>query len=181
VSEIVPLSVSGTDIDGLMVITLRNASDDRGTVREFYRESDWLAAGLPSLGHWLQINVTESKRAALRGLHGEQMNKLVGIVSGDAFGGYVDARPDSPTRGKVATVPLVAGTAVLVPNGVCNGFQTVSESSQYLYCFDAEWAVGMAGPSVDALDPELGITWPLPPVLSGRDSSLPKLSELLGP
>lgn len=58
---------------------------------------------------------------------------------------------------------LVKGTQVLVPRGVCNGFQSVSPGvTQYLYCFDQEWQPGMAGVAVNPLDPELAIAWPLP-------------------
>jgi dTDP-4-dehydrorhamnose 3,5-epimerase len=150
-------------IDGLYVITMKHAADERGTVREFYRESAFADAGLPSLGPWVQVNVTETTRGGLRGMHGEAMDKLVAVVAGEAFGAYVDARSDSPTHGQVVTLPLRPGTQVLVPRGVCNGFQATStEPAQYLYCFDREWHPGMAGIACSPLDPALGIDWPLP-------------------
>ena len=85
-----PFSAKTTAIDGLYVIEMKEVRDDRGTVREFYRESAFVEAGLPSLGPWLQINATESKHGVIRGLHGEDMYKLVAIVAGEAFGAYVD-------------------------------------------------------------------------------------------
>jgi hypothetical protein len=103
------------------------------------------------------------------------MNKVVAVAGGEAFGAYVDAREGSATYGAVVTVALVAGQQVVVPNGVGNGFQTVSETSQYLYCFDAEWQPGMAGAAVNPMDPALGIPWPLAPVLSDKDASAPGL------
>jgi dTDP-4-dehydrorhamnose 3,5-epimerase len=181
-----PFSARETAIGGLYVIEMKEAHEERGVVREFYRESAFAEAGLPSLGPWLQINITETGQGALRGLHGEDMYKLVAIAGGEAFGAYVDARPDSPTRGCVETIELVAGTQVLVPRGVCNGFQSVSPGvTQYLYAFDAEWTPGMAGPAVNPLDPALGIAWPLPvdasdpAILSGKDRGLPTLAEVL--
>ena len=90
------------------------------------------------------------------------MNKLVAIAHGEAFGAYVDLRGDSPSYGMVVTVVLSPGKQVLAPNGVCNGFQSVSDATQYLYCFDDEWTPGMAGAAVDTLDPSLAIPWPLP-------------------
>lgn len=162
-TDIIPFAVSHTEIEGLEVLHMKQITDERGTVREFYRESAFLEAGLPSLGPWLQVNVTETRQGAVRGLHGEAMFKLVAVVEGEAFGAYLDARADSPSHGKVVTVRLTKGTQVLVPRGVCNGFQSVSPGvTQYLYCFDQEWVPGMAGVAVDPLDSGLAIAWPLP-------------------
>ncbi len=81
-------------------------------------------------------------------------------------------------------MPLVKGTQVLVPPGVCNGFQSISPGvSQYLYCFDAEWVPGMSGVAVNPLDPDLGIVWPIPvdrALLSAKDAALPLLRDVLG-
>jgi dTDP-4-dehydrorhamnose 3,5-epimerase len=107
----------------------------------------------------------------LRGLHGEAMTKLVGVAYGSALGAYLDTREASATYGAVQTVELVPGVQVLVPAGVCNGFQTTSELSVYVYGFDAEWAPGMPGTAVHPLS--VGIDWPLEPVLSEKDASLP--------
>ena len=184
-TDIRPFSASPTAIDGLFLIEMKEVHDERGTVREFYRESVFIDRGLPSLGPWLQVNVTESRRGAIRGLHGEDMFKLVAVIAGEAFGAYVDTRPESPTRGVVFTTPLVKGAQVLVPRGVCNGFQTVSESSQYLYTFDQEWAPGMSGTAVNPLDPALGIEWPVPvdidnaAQVSVKDRGLPTLEQVL--
>jgi dTDP-4-dehydrorhamnose 3,5-epimerase len=181
-----PFSAKPTAIDGLYIIEMKEVRDERGTVREFYRESAFQEAGLPSLGPWLQVNITESKQGAIRGLHGEDMFKLIAIVSGEAFGAYVDTRPDSASRGVVVTTPLVKGMQVLVPKGVCNGFQSVSDgTTQYLYTFDQEWAPGMAGTAVNPLDPALGIDWPVPvdlddaAQLSAKDVGLPTLEHVL--
>lgn len=183
--EVIPFTTTRTEIDGLWVLTMKQVTDERGTVREFYRESAFVAAGLPSLGSWVQLNITETQRGAIRGLHGEAMTKLVTVIAGEAFGAYVDARVDSPSFGRTVTVPLATGTQVLIPPGVCNGFQSVSaEPTQYLYSFDAEWAPGMAGVSVNPLDPALRINWPLPvdadnPAhVSAKDRALPTLAEL---
>jgi dTDP-4-dehydrorhamnose 3,5-epimerase len=71
---------------------------------------------------------------------------------------------------------------MLVPAGVCNGFQAVSEPGcQYLYCFDAEWQPGMPGVAVNPLDPALGVVWPIaveptdPAMVSGKDIAAPPL------
>ena len=61
VPEIRELSASRTAIDDLWVISMKEVTDERGTVREFYRESAFRDAGLPSLGPWVQVNVTETR------------------------------------------------------------------------------------------------------------------------
>jgi dTDP-4-dehydrorhamnose 3,5-epimerase len=179
-TDIIPFAVEHTEIAGLEILQMKQITDERGTVREFYRESSFLEAGLPSLGPWLQVNITETRQGALRGLHGEQMFKLIAVVEGEAFGAYLDARPGSPTHGKTVTVKLTKGAQVLVPRGVCNGFQSVSPGvTQYLYCFNQEWRPGMAGVSVNPLDPRAAIAWPLPidssnpAQISAKDASAP--------
>jgi dTDP-4-dehydrorhamnose 3,5-epimerase len=186
-AEVVDLAVEGSAIEGLCLLTMKQVTDERGTVREFYRESAFLAAGLPSLGPWLQVNVTETHRGGLRGLHAEQMDKLVAVVAGEAFGAYVDTRPSSTTYGTVVTATLVPGAQILVPSGVANGFQATAPGvTQYLYCFDHEWAPGMAGVSCSPLDPELGIPWPLPvdvddrACISAKDLAAPAFRSLPG-
>jgi dTDP-4-dehydrorhamnose 3,5-epimerase len=181
------LQVDRTDIDGLLLIGMRQITDDRGTIREFFRASAFDGSTLPCIGPWQQMNVTQSRYGAVRGLHGEAMTKLVAVAYGEAFGTYVDARPASPTRGVVVTVALRAGIQVFVPPGVCNGFQTVSpDGSQYLYCFDTEWVPGMPGVAVNPLDPQLRIDWPIAidaadrAQISEKDAGLPTLADVLG-
>lgn len=179
-AEVTELAVHGTPITDLLRITTKAVTDDRGTVREFYRETSFLAAGLPSLGPWVQLNVTDTARGAIRGLHGETMHKLVGVAAGEAFGAYLDARPGSPTYGVVETIALVPGSQVLVPPGVCNGFQALSDGmTPYVYCFDREWQPDMDGVSYRPLDPALGIDWPIvvdaddPAQISAKDRDAP--------
>ncbi|WP_454295659.1 dTDP-4-dehydrorhamnose 3,5-epimerase family protein [Salana multivorans] len=183
--QIDPFEVETTAINGLLVLRMKQIHDPRGTVREFFRASAFEEAGVPA-GPWRQLNLTETGQGAVRGLHGEAMTKLVSVVDGEVFGAYVDARPDSPTVGAVATVPLSMGVQVLVPRGVCNGFQSVSPGvSQYLYCFDEEWRPGMPGCAVNPLDPALGIAWPIPvevtdrAQLSEKDAGAPTLAQTL--
>lgn len=186
--SVTPMSLRRTAIDGLCQIEIKAVTDERGTVREFFRTSGFAEAGIDLPERWQQINLTWTRHGGVRGLHGEAMTKLVGVASGEAYGVYLDARAGSPSYGKVVTLPLTVGVQVLVPAGVCNGFQAVSpEGCGYLYCFDAEWSPGMAGVAVNPLDPALGIPWPVPvdaadpAMISAKDASAPPFSELAGP
>lgn len=187
-AAIIDFAAAPTAIDGLMRLTMKQVTEPRGTVRELYRASAFADAGLPSLGPWLQVNVTHTGRGALRGMHAEDMDKLVAVVAGEAFAAYVDLRPASASYGKVVKTTLGPGDQVLVPRGVGNGFQATSEGGcQYLYCFDREWVAGMAGVACSPLDPALGIDWPLPidpadpAQVSAKDRDAPLFAELGGP
>jgi dTDP-4-dehydrorhamnose 3,5-epimerase len=161
--EIAPMTATETAIAGLWQIATKTVTDERGTVREFFRTTGFAAAGVEVPQRWSQINMTWTHRGGVRGLHGESMTKLVGVAAGSAYGVYLDARKDSATFGTVVELPLDVGIQVLVPPGVCNGFQALGEPGcQYLYCFDAEWQPGMAGVAVRPTDPALAIDWPLP-------------------
>ncbi len=175
------MQASQTAIGGLWRLTTKTASDERGAVREFFRASAYADLGIGVPERWAQVNLTWTRPGALRGLHGEPITKLVGVASGSAFGAYLDARPGSPSYGAVVTLDLSVGMQVLVPPGVCNGFQASDDAGcQYLYCFDAEWRPGMGGVAVNPLDPALGIGWPLPPVVSAKDAAAPLFAELGG-
>jgi dTDP-4-dehydrorhamnose 3,5-epimerase len=182
--EITEMDVRETAIADLVVVTMKQVTDDRGTVREFFRTTAYSSGPFASLAPWQQINVTETRYGAIRGLHGEAMIKLVSCVAGEAFGVYLDARRESSTFGAVVTVPLLPGTQVLVPAGVCNAFQSVSAAgTQYVYCFTDEWRPGMAGIAFSPMDVALGIEWPVPvdptdpSQVSAKDASAPLFSD----
>jgi dTDP-4-dehydrorhamnose 3,5-epimerase len=182
VVEIIDFEVRPGRIDGLLVVTVKQVTDDRGTIRELFRRSAFESVGV-SLDAFQQINVTESRRGVVRGMHAEEMTKLLSVAAGEAFGAYVDLRPESPTFGTVETVDLRPGVQVLVPAGVANGFQALTEACQYVYCFDTEWTPGMAGQACSPLD--LDVEWPIPvdpsdpAQVSAKDVAAPSLAALM--
>ena len=182
-TQIIDFDARDGSIDGLVIVTVKQITDERGTIRELYRRSAFESIGVP-IGQFRQINVTETRRGAVRGMHAEYMTKLVNVTIGEAFGAFVDLRHESPTFGAVDSVSLLPGVQVLVPAGVANGFQTVSDVSQYVYCFDDEWRPGMPGSSITPLDRELAIPWPLPidpddpAQISDKDRNAPSLAEV---
>ena len=172
-----------SNIEGLKIISVKMVTDDRGTVRELFRGSVYSEVLPDTVTGWKQINLTRTKKGAVRGLHGEAMSKLVTVAYGSVFGVYVDTRPDSKTFGAVQTVHITPGVQVFVPQGVCNGFQAL-EDTEYLYFFDNEWMPGMSGTALCPLDPELDIKWPIQidisdlNQISEKDSKAPTLKEL---
>lgn len=184
--EIVDFDLRPGAIAGLFAIRPKQITDDRGTIRELFRRSAFEAAGV-QLDAFRQINATESGRGCVRGMHAEHMTKLLTVAAGAAFGVYVDLRADSPTFRQVETVDLRPGVQVLVPAGVANGFQALTDGCQYVYCFDAEWTPGMAGLACTPLDPALGIAWPIaidrddPAQISPKDRDAPLLDDVAPP
>ncbi|MEU9826069.1 dTDP-4-dehydrorhamnose 3,5-epimerase family protein [Micromonospora chersina] len=178
-----PQEVHQTAIAGLVALRVRQTADARGTVREFFRASTLAGAGLAT-GPWKQVNVTSSNRGVIRGLHSEPVTKLAAVLAGKVMGAYVDIRPTSPTRGAVVTLTLGVDDQVLIPPGVCQGFQAISqEPAQYMYLMDEEWRPGLPGVGIHPLDPALAIRWPLPvtpgdtSLLSAKDASQAPLAD----
>jgi dTDP-4-dehydrorhamnose 3,5-epimerase len=170
-------------IDDLWVVDVKQVTDDRGTINEVFRRSAFEEVGI-ALAPFRQVNVTSSHVGVLRGLHAEAMTKLVTVASGFALGAYVDLRPGAATFGRTETHELRPGRQILVPAGVANGFQALTDECVYVYCFDAEWQPGMAGRAVTPLDPDLRIAWPIaidpadPALISAKDAAAPTLGEL---
>lgn len=63
--QIYPFSASESKIDGLRIINVKMVTDDRGTVRELYRESSHSEVLPETLSSWKQINLTRTKRGAV--------------------------------------------------------------------------------------------------------------------
>ena len=97
--HIEPFAVNDSNIEGLKIISAKMSTDDRGTVRELFRGSIYFEVLPKTVTGWKQINLTRTKKGAVRGLHGEAMSKLVTVAYGSVFGAYVDTRPDSKTFG----------------------------------------------------------------------------------
>jgi dTDP-4-dehydrorhamnose 3,5-epimerase len=173
------MDVRPTAIEGLLVVGLDVHTDERGSFREAFQAEKLEALGLPDLGA-VQWNISVSARGTLRGIHAEPWDKYVHAVHGDAFGAWVDLRPDSATRGHLVTLTLEAGNAVYIPRGIGNAFQALSDPTVYGYLVNAHWRPGTVYPAVAWDDPELGISWPiLPPLLSEKDTRNPRLRDVL--
>lgn len=179
-----PMKSQTTDIEGLWTIDYKIIPDDRGSVMEFYRQSEFDAAGLPSLGERPQVNAPLSVKGTIRGIHAESAHKLVSVASGKVYAVIVDLRKDSPTVGKWQGFELERGKGLFISSGLGNSFQSVSdEPSVYLYYFEAEWVPGMPGTSCNPLDETLAIDWPIPynegMIISDKDLQNPSLSEAI--
>jgi dTDP-4-dehydrorhamnose 3,5-epimerase len=178
-------SITPTDIEGLWQVQTKVIPDERGSVMESFRESDYEKSGLPSLDSRAQVNATLTKKGAVRGIHAEETSKFIQVAQGKIFVAIVDLRKESPTAGQWKSFELERGQGLFVSRGLGNSFQSISdEPSIYIYHFEKEWQPGMAGVSCNPLDSELAIHWPIAEgegmIISDKDRNNPSLKEVLG-
>lgn len=176
--------VEKTTIEGLWTVNFKVFEDERGSVMEFYRQSEFEAAGLPSLDERPQVNAPMTVKGALRGIHAEFAHKLVSVAGGEVYAVIVDLRKNSPTAGKWQGFTLKRGDGLFVSSGLGNSFQSTSdEPSVYLYYFEKEWLPGMPGLACNPLDKDLAIDWPIKlnegMIISEKDQNNPSLKEIL--
>ena len=174
------VTIEETPIPGLLVVRLDRRTDDRGWFAESWQREKMTALGLPDFGP-VQANVAwNARRGTTRGLHAEPWDKLVTVVSGSAYGAWVDLRAGD-TFGTTYAVALEPGLAVFVPRGVGNGYQTTADATAYSYLVNDHWRADAHYVAVDHADPSLAIAWPIPPaerIVSERDRTAPPLADV---
>jgi len=173
-------AVRSTSIEGLLVVDLPLHGDSRGWFKENWQREKMLALGLPDFGP-VQNNVSYNAHAgATRGIHAEPWDKLVSLMTGKAFGAWVDLRP-GPGFGTTVTVDLHPGVAVFVPRGVGNSYQALEDGTTYAYLVNEHWRPDVAYTAVALGDPALAIDWPIPLAdaeVSDKDRANPLLADV---
>lgn len=174
------LSLEHTPIPGLVVLRLPVHADARGWFKENWQRAKMTALGLPDFGP-VQNNVAfNANRGSTRGIHTEPWDKLVSVVTGRAFAAWVDMRAGD-SFGTVFHLELDPGTAVFVPRGVGNSYQTLEDDTVYSYLVNDHWRPGIAYPALHLGDPTAAVPWPIPLAeseISEKDHSNPLLSEV---
>lgn len=170
-----------TELPGVLIIEPAVHQDDRGFFLETYHREKFAAAGLDAT--FVQDNHSKSVQGTLRGLHAQwrkPQGKLVRCLAGSIWDVAVDIRTGSPTRGRWFGVDITAENfrQIYVPPGFLHAFVVTSETAEVEYkctdVYDPGYELGVAWN-----DPDIGIEWPIAePVLSGKDTAAPKLSEL---
>jgi dTDP-4-dehydrorhamnose 3,5-epimerase len=172
--------ISGTTIEGLLVIERPTHPDARGFVREPFRLDELeRAVGAPVA--FVQQTHARTVRGALRGLHAEAWEKLVYVPRGRVFQAVADVRPGSPTFGRVATFELGEADrrCLFLPRGVANGYCALTDEADYVYLV-TRYYDGTDTRAVRWDDPDLAVPWPVSaPVISARDRHNPTLRELV--
>ena len=179
-----PSELCFTPINGVFELVCEPFVDVRGAFLNVFRAQEESFMGSWGDRRIAQVNLSRSESmGTIRGLHfqlpphGEA--KLVRCLKGRVWDVAVDLRTDSVTYGQWHAVEInpERSNALLLPEGCAHGFQVLEPGSELIYLHSGAW-VPEAESGVRWDDPQLAITWPLPPTgLSERDRSLPFLSQ----
>ncbi len=179
------MTVTTTEIPGLLIIEPTVFTDDRGAFFESYNQKALSKHGLPEV--FVQDNQSSSKYGVLRGLH-YQLNpyaqaKLVRVLRGEVFDVAVDLRKGSPTYGKWIGEILSEENRkqMFIPRGFAHGFVVLSETAEFFYKCDNFYSREHDG-GIRFDDPDLKIDWQLTKeklILSEKDSTLPLLKNAI--
>jgi dTDP-4-dehydrorhamnose 3,5-epimerase/reductase len=176
------LAIKQTPIPGLLVIDLDIRGDNRGWFKENWQRQKMVDLGLPDFAP-VQNNMSFNNRVgATRGIHAEPWDKLVSLATGRIFGAWVDLRRGEGF-GRCYTMEMGPESAVFVPRGVGNAFQTLVEQTAYSYLVNDHWttAAKESYTFVNLADEALAIQWPIPldqAELSEADKTHPRLADV---
>ena len=176
------LSIRESNIPGLVVLDLPVHGDNRGWFKENWQREKMVALGLPDFGP-VQNNISfNDKTGATRGIHAEPWDKFVSVATGRIFGAWVDLR-EGPSFGEVFTVELGPDTAVFVPRGVGNSYQTLEDNTAYVYLVNDHWSAAAQGEYtfLNLADEASAIAWPIPleqAERSEKDLAHPRLADV---
>lgn len=156
------ITVTKTEIDGLLIVEPQIHKDDRGFFMETYNQKDMQEAGLDMI--FVQDNHSMSVRGVLRGLHFQKQypqGKLVRVIRGEVFDVAVDLRENSPTFGKWHGIILSEENKkqFYISEGFAHGFLVLSETAEFLYKVTDFYRPGDES-GLAWNDPEIGIEWP---------------------
>jgi dTDP-4-dehydrorhamnose reductase/dTDP-4-dehydrorhamnose 3,5-epimerase len=173
------LEVSATPIPGLLLVKLPVHADSRGWFKENWQCAKMVAAGLPDFGPVQQNIAFNTFAGTTRGIHAEPWDKLVSVAAGRVFGAWVDLR-QGESFGATYCTELDSATAVFIPRGIANGYQTLEDGTAYSYLVNAHWSPDAEYANINLVDETINIPWPLPLVeISDKDRDHPRLAEVV--
>ncbi|WP_394249919.1 sugar nucleotide-binding protein [Arthrobacter pityocampae] len=177
-----PLAARETPIPGVVLFDLPVHGDNRGWFKENWQRAKMTTAGLPDFGP-VQNNISFNETAGTtRGIHAEPWDKFISVATGRVFGAWVDLR-EGPSFGAAFTAELDPSTAIFVPRGVGNAFQTLEDGTAYTYLVNDHWSADVQDQYVflNLADETAAIPWPIPLTdaeLSAKDRAHPRLAEV---
>jgi dTDP-4-dehydrorhamnose 3,5-epimerase len=177
------MKIRKTNIEGLFVIDLFHAEDNRGGfVKTFHKESfEKMGLNTDFQESFYSIN----NKDVIRGMHFQtpphDHDKLVYCTNGSLIDVILDIRKDSPTYGKFASIELSGDNyrALYIPKGMAHGFESLEDHTMMTYLTST-----MHQPSHDKgiRYNSFGKEWGSDqPIINDRDLSWPSLAEFDSP
>ena len=177
------MRVEQAGIEGVLLFLPTPHRDDRGLFTRTFDLAIGEKHGVDG-ANFLQDSQSRSRQGTIRGMHGRSGRgeaQLVRCARGAVHDVLVDARPDSPTFGRIESFRLddEAFATLYVPPGLLHGFQALTEQADVCYRIDREH-----DPAEDLAvrydDADLAIAWPQPvTVVSARDAGAGSWAQLL--
>lgn len=165
-------------LPGAWQLRLRRLDDARGSFVKTLARSSLQAAGLAF--ELAEEFYSVSDKDVVRGLHFQlpphEHAKAVYCAAGSVLDVLLDLRA-GPGYGRVASLTLDARqpTLLMLPPGIAHGFRSLESGSLMVYKTSSEHVPSHdAGVRWDSIDFDWGIRQP---VVSARDSQLPRLSD----
>jgi dTDP-4-dehydrorhamnose 3,5-epimerase len=157
------MKIEETTLPGVLVLTPKIYSDDRGAFSETFNLRRMAEAGLPTA--WVQDNFSTSRKNVLRGIHyqiDQPQGKLVRVTHGAVLDVAVDLRRSSANFGKHAVLELSAenGRMLWIPEGFGHAFLVLSDVAGFAYKV-TDYYSPAGERTILWNDPELGIEWPI--------------------
>jgi dTDP-4-dehydrorhamnose 3,5-epimerase len=177
------MTITTTDIEGLVIIDPDVFADDRGYFLETFHTTRY---ALPYANPFVQDNEAKSNLGVLRGLHFQEgdfaQGKLVRVVTGVVYDVAVDIRKDSPTYGLSYGLILSGENKrqLWIPRGFAHGYLVLEDNTVFSYKCDNYYNKA-AENGIRYDDPELSISWPNVDreyIISEKDLQLGSLSDL---
>ncbi|MCX7878495.1 MAG: dTDP-4-dehydrorhamnose 3,5-epimerase [Ignavibacteria bacterium] len=173
--------IEKTFIDGLLLIKPPVFTDERGFFMELYRK-DLIEKYINY--HFVQDNISCSRKHTLRGLHYQvgkhSQGKLCTVIKGKVLDVAVDIRFGSPTYGKYFSTELSDENKCLlwIPPGFAHGFVVLSDEALFFYKCTAYYNKDSER-SIYYADKDLAIDWKVKnPLVSEKDKVAVKFSEI---
>ncbi len=177
------MDVQKLDLEGLLLLSPKIFSDERGFFCERFKETDLTKIGIKD--HFFQDNFSRSKHSVLRGLHYQSnpaQGKLVSCTSGSIQDVVVDIRKNSKTFGQHHSLVLSGDKPqwFYIPAGFAHGFLVLSpEGADVSYKVNAPYSPSTEG-SILWNDNKIHIQWKINnPLLSAKDSEAQEWENFL--
>lgn len=174
------LAAHDTAIPGLILFDIPVHGDNRGWFKESWQREKMVGLGLPDLGP-VQNNISFNRNpGTTRGIHAEPWDKFISVATGRVFGAWVDLRAGDGF-GALVTAEIDPATAIFVPRGVGNAFQTLEPDTAYTYLVNDHWTPDAHYTFLNLADETTSVPWPIPletADVSEKDRRHPQLADV---